>query len=120
MTLITEIFIFLVAVECFYIMYIETFASVQIQSRIFNIPTRELENENIRTLFKNQGIYNGLLGLSLIYALFISSHTKEISILLLVFIILAAVYGAFTVNKSILVKQGLLPALALIFAIIAL
>ncbi|MGV7744767.1 DUF1304 domain-containing protein, partial [Mycobacterium kansasii] len=69
---------------------------------------------SVQTLFKNQGIYNGLIGLGLIYAIFFSSASLEIVRLLLIYIILVALYGSLTSNKKIILTQGGLAILALI------
>ncbi len=74
----------------------------------------ELDRSSVQSLFKNQGIYNGLVGIGLIYAIFFSSASLEIVRLLLVFIILVALYGSLTTNKKIILTQGGLAILALI------
>ncbi|MDE7488068.1 DUF1304 domain-containing protein, partial [Streptococcus agalactiae] len=59
------------------------------------------------------GIYNGLIGLYLLYGLYISQN-QEIVAIFLINVLLVAVYGALTVDKKILLKQGGLPILALL------
>jgi len=44
---------------------------------IFNISKEELKRPNLNILFKNQGIYNGLLGVALLYGTFFSPN-KEV------------------------------------------
>ena len=96
-------------------MYLETFATdSESTSHVFNIPQEELKRKNLNVLFKNQGVYNGLLGAALLYGTFISSNQKEIIGMLLVYIILVAIYGGLTSDKKIILKQGGLPILALI------
>ena len=115
MNIISTILTVLVAVLFFYIMYLETFATdSDSTSRVFNISKEELKRPNLNILFKNQGIYNGLLGVALLYGTFISKNPKEIVGLLLVYIILVAIYGGLTSDKKIILKQGGLPILALI------
>ena len=115
MNIISTILTVLVAVLFFYIMYLETFATdSDSTSRVFNISKEELRRPNLNILFKNQGIYNGLLGVALLYGTFISKNPKEIVGLLLVYIILVAIYGGLTSDKKIILKQGGLPILALI------
>ena len=107
MNIVSTILVVLVALLFFYIMYLETFATdSESTSRVFNIPQEEL--------FKNQGVYNGLLGVALLYGTFIASNQKEIIGMLLVYIILVAIYGGLTSDKKIILKQGGLPILALI------
>ena len=115
MNIISIILTVLVAVLFFYIMYLETFATdSDSTSRVFNISKEELRRPNLNTLFKNQGVYNGLLGVALLYGSFISKNPKEIIGMLLVYIILVAIYGGVTSDKKIILKQGGLPILTLI------
>ena len=115
MNIISIILTVLVAVLFFYILYLETFATdSDSTSRVFNIDKEELKRPNLNTLFKNQGVYNGLLGVALLYGSFISKNPKEIVGMLLVYIILVAIYGGLTSDKKIILKQGGLPILALI------
>ena len=115
MNIISIILTVLVAVLFFYIMYLETFATdSDSTSRVFNISKEELKRPNLNILFRNQGIYNGLLGVALLYGSFMSKNPKEIVGMLLVYIILVAIYGGLTSDKKIILKQGGLPILALI------
>ena len=115
MNIISIILTVLVAVLFFYIMYLETFATdSDSTSRVFNIDKEELKRPNLNTLFKNQGVYNGLIGVGLLYGTFFSKNPKEIVGMLLVYIILVAIYGGVTSDKKIILKQGGLPILALI------
>ena len=115
MNIISIILTLLVAVLFFYIMYLETFATdSDSTSRVFNISKEELKRPSLNILFKNQGVYNGLLGVALLYGSFMSKNPKEIVGMLLVYIILVAIYGGLTSDKKIILKQGGLPILALI------
>ncbi|EFU72991.1 MAG: DUF1304 domain-containing protein [Enterococcus italicus] len=115
MSTLTSILVVLVALEFFYIMYLETIAtSSDATSRVFNMTKDELNRPSVQTLFKNQGVYNGLIGVGLLYSVFISGASLELSRLLLVYIILVALYGSLTSDKKIILKQGGLAILALI------
>ena len=115
MSILSIILVTLVAMLFFYIMYLETFATdSESTSRVFNIPQEELRNARLNTLFKNQGIYNGLLGVALLYGAFLSKNPVEIVAMLLIYIILVAIYGGLTSDKKIILKQGGLPILALL------
>ena len=115
MSILSIILVTLVAMLFFYIMYLETFATdSESTSRVFNITQEELRKTSLNTLFKNQGVYNGLLGVALLYGTFLSKNPVEIVAVLLVYIILVAIYGGLTSDKKIILKQGGLPILALL------
>lgn len=106
MGIITIILAVLVALEHFYIMFLETFQTTSKKTaQTFNIHQDVLQDKNIQTLFKNQGVYNGAIGLGILYGLFVA-QSAEIVALLLVFVIVVAVYGSLTSSKSIIMKQG--------------
>ncbi|MBS3464434.1 DUF1304 family protein, partial [Staphylococcus aureus] len=67
MNIISTILIIFVALEFFYIMYLETFATTSRKtSETFNISIGKLKDKNINVLLKNQGVYNGIIGVLLI------------------------------------------------------
>ena len=71
MSIFTVTLAILVALEFFYIMYLETFATAsKITARVFNMTQEELEKESVNTLFKNQGVYNGLIAVLVFYPRF--------------------------------------------------
>ena len=115
MSILTSILTVGVALLFFYIMYLETFATTSQQtSRVFNMSVEELQRPALNVLFKNQGIYNGLVGVALLYGVFFAQNPKEVVALFLIYAVLVAIYGAVTSDKMILVKQGGLPLLALL------
>lgn len=119
MSIISQIIITLVAIEFFYIMYLETFATTsKATGRVFKMSQKELSNSSVQTLFKNQGVYNGLLGIGLLYAIYISSAPKEMASLLLIYIVLVAAYGSITSDKLIILKQGGLAIIGLLTLLI--
>lgn len=114
MSLITTILATIVALEHLYIFYLETIATVSDKtSQTFNMKKEELSRPSVQTLFKNQGIYNALLAVFLLYGIFIS-HNLEIVTIFVLYVIGAALYGALTSNKAILLKQGGSAILALL------
>lgn len=113
MSIITLILATLVALEHFYIMYLETFATQSDStSRVFNMTKDELQRESVSKLFKNQGIYNGLIAVFMLYGVFTANAT--VVTIFLLNVVLAATYGALTANKKIILTQGGLAILALI------
>ena len=114
MFLLTEILAILVAIEFLFIMYLETFAtSSDRTSKVFGMDKTELERASVNTLFKNQGVYNGLLAILILISVFVFS-SKIALICLMVYIILVALYGSFTSNPKIILMQGGLAILTLI------
>ena len=112
--MISTILATLVALEFFYIMYLETFATKSdATARVFNLNAEDRENETVIVLFKNQGIYNGLIGVLLLLSLYVF-HTPIWTATILGYIILVAAYGAATSDPKILLKQAGIAILALL------
>lgn len=117
MSIITMVLATLVAVEFFYIMYLETFATASDRtSAVFGMSKDELERKSVNILFKNQGIYNGLLSILILLSVFVF-HSKTAVILLMAYIVLVAMYGSVTSNPKIILMQGGLAILTLISCI---
>ena len=75
MSIITLILAGIVALEHLYIMYLETFAThSDTTSRVFNMRKEELQRDSVTNLFKNKGIYNGLIAVFLLYGIFTNSQ----------------------------------------------
>ncbi|MFB5980105.1 DUF1304 domain-containing protein [Lactobacillus delbrueckii] len=108
----------LVAVDFFYIMYLETFATTSKKTaEVFQMDQEELSRPSVNALFKNQGIYNGLLAVLTLIAAF--ALGKIVLQLVLAYMILVAAYGAVTSQPKILLMQGGLPILTLIVSFFA-
>ena len=106
MSIITTILATLIALEHFYIFYLESMATQSdATSRVFNMDKTELARPSVTSLFKNQGIYNALIGIFLIYGIYFS-HSLEIVTIFVLFVIGAALYGTLTANKKIILTQG--------------
>ncbi len=70
-------------------MYLETFAThSDSTSRVFNMEKEELQRKSVTALFKNQGIYNGLLAFFLFYGIF--TGNLEITSIFVLYVIAAA------------------------------
>ena len=105
MSIMITILTALVAIEFVYIFYLETLQTTsEATSRVFNMSVETLKNTNITTLFKNQGVYNLMIAVGLIFGLIIGS--REVVGFLLFNIIVVAVYGGLTSQISIIWKQG--------------
>ena len=112
----------LVALAFFFIMYLETFATTSSRTaKTFSMSKDDLENEKISTLLKNQGIYNGLIGLGILYLLIFTKNYNGSLLAIMIYIILVALYGSFSSgNKSIFFKQGTLAVIVAILLLIQL
>lgn len=112
----------LVALEHLYIMGLEMFASgSRTAQRTFNLPAEFLADRRVKTLFANQGLYNGFLAAGLIWGALIApeAYAFQLQVFFLGCVIVAAAYGAVTSNKGILIKQGLPAIVALIVVLLA-
>lgn len=106
MSILISALVVLTALEFFFIFYLETMATTSEKTaKTFGMSVEELKRDSVSTLFKNQGVYNGLIGVLLLTNLFIF-HSKEQILLLLGYIILVAAYGSVTSNPKIILKQG--------------
>ena len=106
MSIITTILATAVALEHLYIFYLETIATQSATtSRVFKMTQEELARPSVDKRFKNQGVYNGLLALFLLYGLYLSANV-ELVVVFLVFVVAAASYGALTANRKIIVTHG--------------
>ena len=85
MSIFTIILATIVALEHFYIFY--------------------LTRPSVTSLFKNQGIYNALIGVFLLYGIYFSQSLEIVTIFVL-FVLGAATYGSLTADKKIILKQG--------------
>lgn len=71
--------------------------------------------EITRVLAANQGLYNGFLAAGLLYA--IATGSREFALFFLVCVVVAALYGAYSVSRRILFVQGV-PALAALASVL--
>jgi Predicted membrane protein len=118
MTIFNDILIILTAFEFFYIFFLETVITTSERTaKAFGMSTDELKRDSVSILFKNQGVYNGLIGVLLLINLFVV-HSKIGILLILAYIILVAAYGSISSNPKIILKQGGLAIIA--FAMILL
>jgi len=115
---ISLILVMLVAVEHLYILVLEMFLWHRPRTlKIFGIPKEE--GELLKVMAANQGLYNGFLAAGLFWGLLHSDDLlgQQIQVFFLLCVIVAAIYGGFTVKKSIWAIQGL-PAILAILAVL--
>ncbi|MQS52610.1 DUF1304 domain-containing protein [Companilactobacillus mishanensis] len=112
MDLVALFIVALIAIEHVGIGAFEIFGNTQAQAKAFDMPEDFVSQKNAKTALANQGIYNAMLGiLTLVFILiFPIGILRVILTLMMLFIVIVAIFGGFTVNKKILLMQGL-PAL---------
>ncbi|OOF55509.1 hypothetical protein BKK56_06285 [Rodentibacter genomosp. 2] len=117
MEILAHILTALVALEHFYILYLEMFAiEGKTAKRIFGLTDEFIAQQKVKVMFANQGLYNGFLAAGIIFGYVI----QQISVIyfFLVCVVIAAIFGSIIANKGILVKQGLPAVLALVLQVI--
>lgn len=114
MNIVTKILSVLVAIEFLYIFYLETMATTSEKTaKVFGMTTEELSRKSVNVLFKNQGVYNGLLAVLILLAVF-AFASKAAVVCLMAYIVAVAFYGSVTSNPMILLMQGGLAILTLL------
>ena len=113
MDLIATVLVVLVALLHAYFLVLEMFLWTRpLGLKTFrNTPEKA---ETTRVLAANQGLYNGFLAVGLLWGLFTAQWNVVVFFLLCV--IVAALYGAWSVNRRIFYVQGL-PAIAALAAV---
>ncbi|WP_229717422.1 DUF1304 domain-containing protein [Parapedobacter defluvii] len=116
--LLKSILILLVAVEHLYILWIEMFAWETAGKKAFGGSLPDHLFTPTKKLAANQGLYNGFLAAGLIWSLLINDAiwSQYIAAFFLSCVIIAAVYGAISASRKILIIQGL-PAIAALTAL---
>lgn len=113
---VTNVLVALIGIEHLGIMFLEIFAHPDIQAHSFELPVSDLKQQTIKTLLANQGIYNGMLGLTLLATLGIANGAMQnlAQLMLLLFVAVMGFFGGLTATKKIWLIQ-LTPALITIF-----
>jgi putative membrane protein len=111
MEIIAYILTGIVALEHFYIMYMEMFAWETLGKKTFRGSMPDEMFSKTKTMAYNQGAYNGFLAAGLTWTFFIQNEewSKNIAIFFLI-VIVAGIVGAVSVSKRIFYTQSV-PAL---------
>ena len=117
MIIFENILIILIAIECFYIQWIEMVSWSTKGASIFPEPEPGFFDKT-KSMAANQGLYNGFLGAGLICSAIISDPIWKLraSAFFLICIIIAGIFGAISVTKSIFIKQSI-PSLIVLLAL---
>ena len=113
MSSIAVVLIVLVALLHAYFLVLEMFLWTKpLGMKVFrNSPEKA---ETTRVLAANQGLYNGFLAAGLLWAAF--ADKQDVALFFLGCVVVAALYGAYSVSKRIFYVQGV-PAIAAIAAL---
>ncbi|HNB40290.1 MAG TPA: DUF1304 domain-containing protein [Anaerolineales bacterium] len=115
MKLVSDILIVIVALLHFFFLYLEMFLWDKPRGmKSFNL-TEEFAKQSKR-LAMNQGLYNGFLAAGLLWGLFAGNPVK---IFFLSCVIIAGIFGAFTVSKRIFYIQAVPAIVALVILLVA-
>lgn len=121
MKIFANLLVLTVALEHFYILYIEMFVWTTLGRKIFRGTLEDELFEKTRGLAANQGLYNGFLAAGLVWSFFITNAewSFNVQIFFLACVIIAAIFGAVRSSKSILFKQGFPAIFAIIIVLFA-
>jgi putative membrane protein len=120
MKLIAELLIGLVALEHIYILWIEMFAWTTKGQKTFRSYSADFFIKT-KSMAANQGLYNGFLAAGLLWSLLIqdAAWRLHVACFFLGCIIVAGIFGAITVQRSIFFVQSVPAILALVFCLLA-
>lgn len=117
MKFISDLLILIVAFEALFIMVLEMFfTQTKLARNAFDLSKEYLQQKEAKVSMANQGLYNGFIGIGIIVSRFILPFdARNMALYLFIgFVIIAALYGAVTANKKIILSQGLPAIIALI------
>ncbi|MBL7921844.1 MAG: DUF1304 domain-containing protein [Bacteroidia bacterium] len=119
MHLIAQILTGIVAVIHLYIVYLEMFAWTTKGKETFKSFPKHLF-EDTKGMAANQGLYNGFLAAGLIWSFFIRDPAWScyVAYFFQGCVMIAGIYGAITVQRSILLVQTIPAGLAMLFTIL--
>jgi len=109
-----------VAVEHLFILWIEIFAWQTVGSSVFSVFSADFFSLTT-SMAANQGLYNGFLAAGLIWAFIIKNRkwSFNISCFFLICVLIAGIFGAFTIQNKIFFTQGIPALISLIVLFIA-
>ncbi len=119
LALLSQFLVAVVALEHIYFLYLEMFAWTTPRGQRTFGTTAEFAHAS-RALAANQGLYNGFLAAGLAWGLLHPTPAvgTQIELFFLVCVIVAAIFGALTVKRSILWIQGAPALLALMTVLV--
>jgi putative membrane protein len=117
MTLIANILVGIVALLHIYFLVLEMFLWDKPQGRKTFGLTPEFAAAS-KSLAANQGLYNGFLAAGLIWGLIAGAGGIPVKVFFLICVIIAGLYGSFSVSRKIFYVQALPAIIALVFMLV--
>ncbi|WP_034987581.1 DUF1304 domain-containing protein [Liquorilactobacillus sucicola] len=120
MQILADIATVIVAVEALGIMCLEMWGTqTKAAQRAFELSPAYLKQKEAQVSMANQGLYNGFIGVGILLIRFVFPAEAIYPGLLLFigFVVVAAVFGALTATKKIILTQGLPAIIALILLV---
>ena len=107
MNIVSQIIVGFIAFIHLYILWLEMFAWTTRARKVFKTITAD-QFEKTKVMAANQGLYNGFLAAGLIWSLIISdvNWSSNVALFFLGCVLVAGLYGAFTVSKRIFYVQS--------------
>ncbi|UZD26904.1 DUF1304 domain-containing protein [Lacticaseibacillus paracasei] len=121
MSILKDLFVLLVALEALFIMLLEMFGTGTAMARkAFDLSEKYLSSKEGKSAMANQGLYNGFIGIGLLYARYgmAGVPSYQIQVLFVGFVVIAAIFGSLTANKKIILTQGSPAIVALLLLLI--
>jgi putative membrane protein len=121
MKLLIDFLVGFIAIEHFYILWMEMFAWETKGKNVFKNALPADLFKPTKKLAANQGLYNGFLAAGLVWTFFITDFQWKIniSIFFLSCVAIAGIYGAFTADKKIFFVQALPAIIALMLLFVS-
>ena len=119
MEILIKIIIGIVAILHLYFLWLEMFVWTTKAKKVFRAFPDDLF-EKTKTMAANQGLYNGFLAAGLIWTFFISDPiwSENIALFFLGCVLVAGLYGAYSVDKKIFFVQGIPAMIGIILLLI--
>jgi len=113
MSIVAKVLIGLVALEHFYFLVLEMFLWTTPRTRAA-FGMSEAAAETTKVLAANQGLYNGFLAAGLVWSLLApAAYATQLALFFLACVVVAGLYGGYSVGARILLIQALPAAIAL-------
>lgn len=117
--MITTILAVLTALEFIFIFYLETLKpDSEKTAKVFGMKREDLKQPVMRVSMQNQGVYNLGIAILILITTALLPEGRLFLGLIMGYIVFVACYGALTVDKSIILKQGGLAMLTLVSLVV--